>query len=370
MSDRLAALQASMAERDIDLVVVGPTANLRYLLGYRPLAADRITTLLVTRESAVMLMPDFDVAEFLETTGHKEVVPWSDKHGPGTAVAAAFARLEGLPTDPIAFVDDELPFAFLAHLRDRLGSTPPGLASELFAPLRLIKTPEEQEKIARAGELVSLGVDVALDRVEPGMTEPELAAAIDAALRTGGAETVDFVLVAGGPGSASPHHQAVDRALREREPALVDIAVRVDGYFADITQQAFLGEPPPDYVQAYETVSAAQEAGVQAARPGATAHDVDRAASEVIIDSGLAEWSGPRTGHGLGLDVHEPPSVVEGDRTELRPGVVITVEPGVYIPGRFGIRIEDTVLVTDRAPRRLTRGARPLCMKAPTAPAA
>jgi Xaa-Pro aminopeptidase len=358
-----------MAERAIDLVVVGPTANLRYLLGYRPLAGDRITTLLVSRESAVMLMPDFDVAEFVTATGHSEVVPWSDKQGPTTAVTTAFSRLEDLPSEPAALVDDELPFAFLAHLRDRLGSAP-GLASELLAPLRLVKTPEEREKIARAAELVSAGIDVALDRAAPGMTEQELAAIIDAALRAGGAETVDFVLVAGGSGSAAPHHQAADRALREGEPTLVDIAVRVEGYFADITQQVFLGEPPPDYVQAYKTVSAAQEAGVHAARAGATAHDVDRAAGEVIVNSGLGEWSGPRTGHGLGLDVHEPPSVVEGDRTELLPGVVITVEPGVYIPGRFGIRIEDTVLVTESEPRRLTRGARPLCVKAPAAPAA
>lgn len=356
-----------MAEHDVDLVVVGPSANLRYLLGYRALAGDRLTTLLVTRASAAMLIPDFDVSEFVDATGHEQVVPWSDKVGPAPAVTAALAELGGLPADPTALVDDELPFAFLVHLRDRLGSAPPGRASELLGPLRLVKTPEEQEKIARTGELVSVGIDVALDGAEPGMTERELAAKVEAAMRAGGAETVDYVLVAGGPGSAAPHHQAGNRPLREGEPVLVDIAVRVDGYFADITQQAYLGEPPDDYVRAYETVHAAQEAGVEAARAGATAHDVDDAATRVIVDSGLGEWSGPRTGHGLGLDVHEPPSVVEGDGTELRPGVVITVEPGVYLPGRFGIRIEDTVLITEGEPKRVTRGSRPLTVKGPTA---
>jgi Xaa-Pro aminopeptidase len=363
VSDRLGALRKAMAETGTDLVVVGPSANLRYLLGYRALAGDRITTLLVTSSSAVMLMPDFDVDEFVAATGHEQVVPWSDKVGPGPAVAEAFGRLDGLPEDPVSLVDDELPFAFLTHLRDRLGTRSAGLASELFGGLRLVKTPEEAEKIARAGELVSVGVDVALAAAEPGMTELQLAATIDAALRAGGAETVDYVLVAGGPGSAAPHHQASARTLREGEPVLVDIAGRLDGYFADITQQAFLGEPSDEYLHAYETVRAAQEAGVAAARVGATAHDVDRVATQVIVDAGLGEWSGPRTGHGLGLDVHEPPSVVEGDRTELEPGVVVTVEPGVYIPGRFGIRIEDTVLVTDDGPRRLTRGSRPLAVK-------
>ncbi len=366
MSDRLAALQRAMGETGTDLVVVGPSANLRYLLGYRPLAGDRITTLLVTQTTAVMLMPDFDVDEFVESTGHGRTVPWSDKLGPAPAVVEAFGQLD-LPDDPAALVDDELPFAFLVHLRERLGTAAPGLASDLLGELRLLKTTEEEERIGRAGELVSLGVDVALDAAEPGITELQLAATIDAALREAGAETVDYVLVAGGPGAAAPHHQAGARPLRAGETVLVDIAGRLDGYFADITQQVFLGEPPSDYVHAYDTVYAAQSAGVEAARVGATAHDVDRAATQVIVDAGLGEWSGPRTGHGLGLDVHEPPSVVEGDRTELRPGVVITVEPGVYLPGRYGIRIEDTVLVTEDGPKRLTRGSRPLSVKSATA---
>jgi Xaa-Pro aminopeptidase len=144
---------------------------------------------------------------------------------------------------------------------------------------------------------------------------------------------------------------------------LLDVAVRVDGYFADITQQVFLGTPSDDYVEAYETVRRAQKAGVAAARPGATAHDVASAASEVVLGSRFAEWIGPRTGHGIGLDVHEHPSVVEGNRTLLEPGAVITVEPGVYLPDRFGIRIEDTVAVTDGQARALTRGARPLFAK-------
>jgi Xaa-Pro dipeptidase len=367
VSERLAALQRAMRETGTDLVVVGPSANLRYLLGYRPLAGDRITTLLVTSTNAVMLMPDFDVDEFVEATGHQRTVPWSDKLGPAPAVAEAFGELDNLPEDPVVRVDDELPFAFLVHLRERLGTAAPGLAGELLGELRLLKTSEEQEKIGRAGELVSVGIDVALDAAEPGVTEQQLAATIDAALRGAGAETVDYVLVAGGPGSAAPHQQAGARRLQAGETVLVDIAGRLDGYFADITQQVFLGEPPAEYVQAYETVHAAQEAGVEAARVGATAHDVDRAATQVIVEAGLGEWSGPRTGHGLGLDVHEPPSVVEGDRTELRPGVVITVEPGVYIPGQFGIRIEDTVLVTEDGPKRLTRGSRPLAVKRPAA---
>lgn len=363
MTGRLARLQEAMEAHRIDLAVVGPTANLRYTLDFRAMAVDRITVLLVSRDSAVMLLPDFDVDEFVRETRFESVVGWNDKHGPRSAVADAFHKLGRLPADPAVAIDDELPFSFLLHLRDRLGQGAPVALSDVLAPLRAVKTEDEQQRIARAAELVSTGIDFACDRARPALTERRLAADIEASLRHGGAESADFVLVASGPGSAAPHHQAGERELAAGEPVLFDIAVRVDGYFADITQQVFLGEPSRDYARAYEAVREAQEAGVAAAVAGATTHAVDQAASAVIAAAGLGEWSGPRTGHGLGLDVHEPPSVVEGDATELLPGYVVTVEPGVYIPGKYGIRIEDTVLVTAAGPVRLTRGARPLLAK-------
>jgi Xaa-Pro aminopeptidase len=363
MDDRLGALRAAMQERGVDVVVVGPTANLRYLLGYDALAVERITVLLVARDTAVMLMPDFDVREFREQTGFEPVVGWADKRGPAPSVAEALALLGELPERPRVAFDDELRFSFLLDLGDALWTDRPLLASELFTPLRLVKRPEEQEGIARACELVSQGIDAMVERARPGMTERQLAAELDGVLRGGGADSVDFVLVCAGPNAASPHHSADATPLREGEPVLCDIGVRLDGYYGDITQQVFLGEPTEEYRRHYDVVAAAQEAGVQAARAGATAGDVDAAASQVIADAGLAEWSGPRTGHGLGLDIHEAPSVVAGDATELRPGVVITIEPGIYIPGSYGIRIEDTVLVTDGDAKRLTRGARPLQSK-------
>jgi Xaa-Pro dipeptidase len=169
--------------------------------------------------------------------------------------------------------------------------------------------------------------------------------------------------VQGGANSSQPHHDAAADVLRAGEPVLVDIAVCLDGYFADITQQAFLGEPTPEYREAYEVVSAAQAAGVAAAVAGARVEQVAEAASAVIDDAGYGEWAGPRTGHGLGADVHEAPSVVEGNSALLQPGFVITVEPGVYVPGQWGIRIEDTVIVGEDGPRSVTRGARPLFAK-------
>lgn len=360
--NRLGTIQEAMAERGVDLVVIGPTANLRYALGFRALPTDRLTALVVSRDAAVMVMPDFEAPEFIEATGFEAVVPWADRVGPAPAVEEAFARLGSLPAEPRAVVDDELPFQFFTHLRAHLGPDP-GLATSLIGELRLVKSPDEQERIARTGALVSDAVDLFQERVEPEMTELEVKRLLETFLWEGGADTVDYVLVQAGANSAQPHHTAGTDVLQAGEPVLVDIAVCLDGYFADITQQTFLGEPTREYAEAYEVVRAAQDAGVRAAVPGAKVEDVAAAATAVIEDAGYGEWNGPRTGHGLGADVHEAPSVVEGNDAELRPGFVITVEPGVYIPGRFGIRIEDTVIVTEEGPRPVTRGARPLHAK-------
>jgi Xaa-Pro dipeptidase len=360
--ERVEALQASMNEHGTDLVVVGPTANMRYLTGYRAMAVERITVLLVTPDSVAMVMPYFDADEFRQATRLDAVCEWTDSQGPAEAIDQAFRVLGASGTRVIAAIDDELRFDFFTLLREHLADHP-RRASELLGPLRLSKTAGEQERIQRAGQLVSHGIDTALEHARPGITELELKRTIEDALWDGGAESVDFVLVQAGANSAVGHHRAGETTFREQEPVLIDIAARVDGYFADITQQVFLGRPPHEYIEAYEVVAAAQEEGVRAARSGASAGEVDRAATRVIEAAGFGEWSGPRTGHGIGLDVHEPPSVIDGDETELVQGAVITVEPGVYIPGKFGIRIEDTVMVTDGPSERVTRGARPLLSK-------
>jgi Xaa-Pro aminopeptidase len=362
-ASRLGAIQEAMYERDVDVVVIGPTSSLRYALGFRALPTDRLTALVVSRESSVMIMPDFEAPEFVEATGFEQVVPWADRIGPAPAVAEAFAKLGTLPSEPVAAVDDELPFQFFTHLRGHLG-VEPALASSLIGELRLIKSADEQRRIAATGALISAAIDFFYERVAPGMTEVEVKRLLEGFLWDGGSDTVDYVLVQAGANSSQPHHSADSAVLADGEPVLVDIAVCLDGYFADITQQAFLGEPTAEYTAAYGIVSAAQAAGVAATIAGAKVEDVAKAASAVIADAGYAEWSGPRTGHGLGADVHEAPSVVEGNEALLQPGYVITVEPGVYVPGRWGIRIEDTVIVGEDGPRCVTRGARPLFVKA------
>jgi Xaa-Pro aminopeptidase len=202
-----------------------------------------------------------------------------------------------------------------------------------------------------------------LERAAPGRTELELKRELEAFLWDEGASSVDFVAVQAGANAANPHHLGDETMMRSAEALLVDIAIRVDGYAADITQNVFLGVPTAEYREHFDVVSRAQEAGVQACLVGATADDVARAASQVVLDAGFGRWKGVSAGHGIGFSIHEPPRVVEGTETVLPEGAVITVEPGIYVPGSHGIRIEDTVAVTVDGPRRLTRGARPLTAK-------
>lgn len=359
MMERVEALRALMNEHGTELVVIGPTTNMRYLTGYRPMAVERITVLLVTPDGIAMVMPYFDADEFKHATGLEAVYEWTDKQGPTEAIDRAFRALGLSGRRADAAVDDELRFDFFTRLRDRLADQP-RRAIDLLGPLRLSKTEAERDRIRRAGQMVSFGIDTAVEQARAGMTEIELQREIEEALWGQGAESVDFVLVQAGANSAVGHHQADSTELRNGEPVLIDIAARRDGYFADITRQVFLGTPPHEYLEAYDLVTAAQEEGVRAAISGASAGDVDRAATAVIEAAGLGNRTGPRTGHGIGLDVHEPPSVIDGDETELVPGAAITVEPGVYLPGKFGIRIEDTVIVTDGAAERVTPSSRSL----------
>jgi Xaa-Pro aminopeptidase len=352
--NRVAELQQVLAGRREDVCIVGASANLRHLLDVDVRPEHRLTVLLVTQDAALMVLPAFDAQEFSAVAGRPPVVTWSDREGPARAVERAFETL-GVPQRARSLVDDALPFLFLTQLRDRIGPRP-RLGSQVLADLRARKTAAEVERIARAGALVSRGIELALERAVPGTTERALRREIQGLLREGGADHVDYVHVQAGRHSWTPRHAGDDTVLRAGEPLVLDVLARLDGYFADVSRPVFLGEAPDDYCRSYDTVRRAQQAAVAAAVVGATAHDVATAASQVIRAAGLSRFSGPRTGRGIGAGVFEAPSVLEGDRTVLAEGMVITIEPGVYVPDRFGIRFEDTVAVGAHGPRRLTHG--------------
>jgi Xaa-Pro aminopeptidase len=348
-----------MSDAGIDAVLMFPSSNWRYVLEFAPIANERLCALIVTQDRAAVVLPIFDAEEMRQSTDEVLVFGWSDQDGPEQAVAEAW-RSVGAPGLSTVAVDDGIPYLFTRLLLPHVSAARLGLLSVSLPRYRLIKGQDEIKAIRRTAQLIERTLASVPGMLTAGMSELELERLVKADLLANGAATLDYALVQFGANSAIPHHVAGDRTLESNSNVLLDIAVTYPHYFADITRQVVLGDPAPDYLAAFEVVQAAQAAGVAAAVPGATVTDLDRACRDVIDQAGFGEAFFTRTGHGLGLDVHEPPSVVAGNDLVLEAGMVITVEPGVYLPGRFGVRIEDTIAVTESVADRLSASDRAL----------
>jgi Xaa-Pro aminopeptidase len=193
-----------------------------------------------------------------------------------------------------------------------------------------------------------------------GRTERKISQMVADLVLRSGHESVSFAIVASGPNGASPHHEASDRIMEPGDAVVVDFGGRMRGYGSDTTRMYVVQEPPEGFVAAYEVLARAQQAAVEAVRPGVTAESIDAAARTIIADAGFGDHFMHRTGHGIGLDAHERPYIVEGNALPIRAGMAFSIEPGIYLPGRWGMRIEDIVVATDRGVERLNRSSRAL----------
>jgi Xaa-Pro aminopeptidase len=229
-------------------------------------------------------------------------------------------------------------------------------------PLRMRKDATEIASLRRAIEVAETALEEVVSSLSPGATERQIASQLTSAVLLGGGESVPIQpIVLSGPRSALPHGRPGERVVQAGDILLIDFVITVDGYHADITRTFVVGQEPDGRLrQAYAAVQAANEAGRAAVRPGATCQQVDRVTRQVLVDAGLGEHFIHRTGHGLGLDVHEEPSIVEGNDMSLEEGMVFTVEPGVYLQGWGGIRIEDNVVVAEDGCETLTTFSREL----------
>jgi Xaa-Pro aminopeptidase len=343
-------LRAQMVDAHIDLVAVGPTTNMRYLLGFSPHPDERLCLLLVTASSAGIVVPALNADQLAEHTD-LPLFRWADEDGPDAALRdALLAAGHGgrLAVDGTTRADFILPLLEQVKVGGVLS------AGSLFTPLRQRKSAEEIELLAAAAVQADRAMAAGAAACRPGASEADVAWAIEAAFRQDGAETVDFALVASGPNGAFPHHHAGPRRLQVGDAIVLDIGATRQGYKSDITRMVCLGQPGEEVRRAYAAVLAANERGRAAVHPGATAGDVDHAARRALAEAGYGDYFTHRTGHGLGLDGHEPPWIANGSQTVLEEGMVFSIEPGVYLPGRFGIRIEDIVAVSASGARLLT----------------
>jgi Xaa-Pro dipeptidase len=349
---RLRRTREAAATAGVDALFVTPGSDLRYLLGVGGSSFERLTCLVLPAEGSAA-EPTL-VVPALERPGYAHVptddlgvavATWVDGENP---FRLAFDTLGGTRPARVA-VTDMMPALHVLGLRAEAPDTAQVLAGPVLRELRMRKDDAELAALRKAGEAIDRVHAAMGEWLRAGRTEAQVAADIAAAIVAEGHETADFVIVGSGPNGASPHHDVSDRVIERGDVVVVDIGGPVpEGYNSDSTRTYVLGEPRESDVPAtYAVLQRAQQAAVDAVRPGVTASTVDETARRIIADAGFGEFFIHRTGHGIGLDVHEEPYILAGNELPLEPGMAFSVEPGIYLPGRWGARIEDIVVVTD-----------------------
>lgn len=341
--DRLVEL---LAETGLDLLLVTDLINLRYLTGFVG-----SNGLAVIGPDTRMFATDFrysaQMAEQVDSSFDRRELPRN-----------LFADLEDvLPPGALRLgYENSMPVRIHARLRDLLPERVElVMADGLVERMRVVKEPAEVDRMQTAAELADRALEQMLAGGLVGRTEREAALALELAIRQGGGEHVSFEpIVAAGPHGALPHAAPREVEIERGQMVVIDFGARVDGYCSDCTRTVAAGEPELDGRELYALVLEAQLAGLAAVRPGAQCRHVDAAARDLISASGHGEQFGHGLGHGVGLDIHEDPRLTQVAEGTLAAGNVVTVEPGVYLPGRFGVRIEDLVVVTDEGCRILT----------------
>lgn len=347
---RVTRAVAGMRAAGVDALVIGPGTALRYLTGYDAMVSERLTALVLPAAGIpFLLVPELErtgAARSPAVLAGLELVTWAESQDPTAVVAGRLATTPAGAQRTVA-VDDAMQARQVLRLAAAMPGTRQVLAGTVLDPIRVVKTPGELAELRAAGAAIDRVHARVGEWLRAGRTERAVGTDLVAAIAEEHAE-VDFVIVGSGPNGASPHHSLSDRVIRSGDPVVVDIGgVLASGYRSDCTRTYVVGEPDPEFVALYDVLQAAQRTGVAAVRPGVSAGSVDIATRAPIEAAGYGDCFTHRTGHGIGLDGHEPPWVLAGDPTALEPGMAFSVEPGIYLAGRFGARIEDIVLVTD-----------------------
>ncbi len=342
-ASRRTAASDALRARGLAALLLSPGSDLAYLAGYRVFASERLTCLVVSADRETTL-----VVPELESPRAKAAAPelaqrtWGETEDPYAVVA----RLVTAKGD--VAVADQMWSLFVLRLQAALSGRSFQVASAITRGLRMCKDPYERDALRAVSAAADRAFPRLLERDFAGRTEREVGTELAALLRDEGHDEVSFTIVASGPNGASPHHETGDRRIARGDTIVLDFGGTRDWYCSDITRTVHVGDGVADEVRrVHDIVRRSQEAGYAAARAGATAASVDAASRRVIDEAGYAERFVHRTGHGIGLDGHEHPYLVRGNEERLEPGMAFSIEPGIYIPGRFGVRIEDIAILGD-----------------------
>jgi Xaa-Pro aminopeptidase len=388
---RLDRTRQAMGAAGIEALLLSLGADLPWLTGYTAMPLERLTMLVLPADrlgatpvgsrgpagptaaagptgaagpadpaaaaagQPVLVVPELEAARVDPIPEVFSIRPWAETEDP---LAIVTEILRGCASSrPVLAISDRAWATFLLRFQQLVPGASWRLASEVTAPLRSVKDDAEVAALAAASAAADrvaaslLGGDIKL----VGQTERQVSAELTRRLLEEGHDKVNFAIVASGPNSASPHHEPTERTIKSGEPVVCDFGGSLDGYCSDMTRTVFTGPPPPELEHMYEVVAEAQAAGVLAAQLGSPCSAVDAAARHVISDAGFGEYFIHRTGHGIGLEEHEDPYMVAGNSTPIAAGHAFSVEPGIYVPGRWGVRIEDIVTATVDGPVSLNR---------------
>ncbi len=371
--ERLERARELGLRRRLDALLIGVGADLRYLTGYEAMPLERLTMLVLPAAGpARLIAPLLEAAPARScaaaAAGLVEVVTWQETDDPialaGELVAGSPVRRTGR-LDAVA-VSDRLAAAFVLPLQAALPGARFSLASAVLRELRMVKDADEVALLCEAAHAADRVVAAIGAGPLAGRTEAEVSREVRDRLVAEGHETASFAIVASGPNSASPHHAASERRISPGEPIVLDIGGAMGGYGSDVTRTLWVTggdrrrEPGPEFRRLYTVLRDAQAAATAAVRPGRPAEAIDAAARERIAAAGYGAAFIHRTGHGIGLEEHEDPYLVAGNHEELRTGMAFSIEPGIYLEGRFGARIEDIVVCCPDGPDLLNEGSREL----------
>jgi Xaa-Pro aminopeptidase len=333
-----------MVERDVDLVAIAPGPDMQYLLGFYPRPDERPCYLFVTTAGEGLVVPELNAAE---TAAHVDLpmVVYKDEDGPLAAVQH-MARTLGFEHARQVQVEETMRAGFALLLQEQIATARLNTATELLGPLRLRKDAEEIEALRANAAMADRAMEAAFAAVACGVTEREIASVVESAFRGAGADRMGFAIVGAGGNGAFPHHTSGNHALRAGEAVVIDIGGAALGYNSDLTRMAFMGTPGPEYRRIHGIVEDAVAAALEVVRPGKRAHQVDDAARGVITRAGYGPQFAHRTGHGLGLEIHEAPYITATNQLVLEEGMCFSIEPGIYLAGQFGVRLEEIVVVT------------------------
>lgn len=351
MTDRLTRLRARMEREGVDLVVLAPGAHLQWLLDVRPHADERPLLFCLTQTGAAFLMPSLE-ADSLRQQTNMQFHEWSDADGPNAALELLLDAV-GTGGATSIVIDECMRADHAALVQDRLMNAKRQFTQTTVGALRMEKEESEYAILKHNAQTADLAMKTAWAGMHAGMTEKQVAQIVRTSFADQNVKTL-FTIIGAGSNGAFPHHHTGDTILKTGDAVVMDIGGGVDGYSSDMTRMAIIGEAPEGYHDVHAAVEAAVQAALKAARPGVKAHEVDDAARQVITEAGYGEYFMHRTGHGMGIEIHEMPYITASAQTVLQAGMVFSIEPGIYLPGRFGIRLEDIVILREDGPEVLS----------------